>query len=61
VRPATERLGSGPLNLGGTGDLRKTERQQMSLCDAACLSRETLRRSCMILCYLLYIASSMPR
>jgi hypothetical protein len=39
-----------PLSLGGTGDLRKTERQQMSLHEAACLGRETLRRSCMILC-----------
>jgi hypothetical protein len=30
-----ERLRSGPLSLGGTGDLRKTEKQQISLCEAA--------------------------
>jgi hypothetical protein len=45
-----ERLGSDPLRLGGTGDLRKTERQQMSLYEAAVLGRKTLRRSCLILC-----------
>jgi len=44
-----------PLRLGGTGDLRQTERQQMSLCQAAILGRETLRRSHMIpLLLLLY-------
>jgi hypothetical protein len=50
-----------PLSLGGTGDLRTTERQQMSLCEAACLRRETLRRSCLILCYTRSVASTVPR
>jgi hypothetical protein len=50
-----------PLSLGGTGDLRNTERQQMSLCEAAFLHRETRRRSCMILCYRRYAASAVPR
>src|SRR6516165_10656726 len=50
-----------PLSLGGTGDPRKTERQQISVCEAAILRRETLRRSCMILCYARYIASTVPR
>src|SRR5215510_3809381 len=58
--PSDERLGSDPLSLGGTGDLRQMERQQMSLCKAAYLGRETLRRSCMILCYIRYGASAVP-
>ena len=55
----TLREGS-PLSLGGTGDLWHTERQQMSLCKAAFLGRETLRRSCLILCCLFSIASAVP-
>src|SRR5262245_22026218 len=46
---------------GGNGDLRQTERQQMSLCEAAFLCREMLQRSCMILCCRHYIASTVPR
>ena len=49
-----------PLSLGGTGDLRQMERQRMSVCEAASLGGETLRRSCMILCYTRYIASTVP-
>jgi len=33
----------------------------MSVCEAACLCRETVRRSCMILCCRRYIASTVPR
>src|SRR5437016_2240122 len=50
-----------PLSLEGTGDLWKAERQQMSLCEAAPLGRETLRKSCMMLCCLFYVASAVPR
>ena len=50
-----------PLRLGGTGDLWNTERQQTSLYEAAILRVETLRRSCILLCYLCYVASAVPR